>query len=51
MTLLAVEAVDLLAFVGLGLSMLVGGSVVLGLGLWLRERARRPPQGGYYAGL
>ena len=44
---LAFELVDLGAFVGLGLSVLVVGALVVGLGLWLRGRARADPPGLY----
>jgi hypothetical protein len=50
-TLAAIHAVDLLAFGALGLAGLVVAAVLLGLGVWLRQRARRPGESGYYAGL
>lgn len=44
---LAFELVDLGAFVGMGLSVLVVGAVVLGLGLWLRTRGHAQTRGEY----
>lgn len=44
---LAFELVDLGAFVGMGLSVLVVGALVVGLGLWLRGRSRADPPGLY----
>lgn len=51
MTLLALAAVDLLAFVALALAGLTVGMLVAGLAFWLRARARASDEPGSYAGL
>lgn len=50
MALLAFEAVDLLAFVALGLAGAVMLTLLVGIGAWLRARARAP-EDGYWPGL
>jgi len=51
MILFALQPVDLLAFVALGLTVAVVVLVLVGVGLWLRTRQRRPGESGYYPGL
>ena len=52
MLLASIRAVDLLAFVALGLSVAVVALLLVGLGLWLRARRRNAgDDAGYHPGL